>query len=232
MGFSSVAKTPVSHGVEPHDLETVGTFAFVQLTTYAQALAATAAVWLSVTAAGERPRAKFPARSTPIACSATSFKTNHPTRVWSHLYRLPTSGLRSILRGANAAVMGAMRGRIVVERASPRRRRRGVARKGRSNLSVPQHAQEAHGCRLLPHRSFGSSPEATSGRRLWLTADPTTYFSSLSKTIANKSRWSIDPNGVELGFYSFSKLLMIRDLEPGSPGARSPSWTTHSSALY
>jgi hypothetical protein len=29
MGFSSIAKTPVSHGVEPHDLETVGTFAFV-----------------------------------------------------------------------------------------------------------------------------------------------------------------------------------------------------------
>jgi hypothetical protein len=29
MGFSSIAKTPVSHGVEPHDLETVRTFAFV-----------------------------------------------------------------------------------------------------------------------------------------------------------------------------------------------------------
>src|SRR5271157_2896174 len=28
MGFSSIAKTPVSHGVEPHHLETVRTFAF------------------------------------------------------------------------------------------------------------------------------------------------------------------------------------------------------------
>ena len=50
---------------------------------------------------------------------------------------------------------------------------------------------------------------------------PTTYFSSLSETIANKSRWSIDANGVELGFYSFSKLLMIRDLEPGAWGEKS-----------
>src|SRR5580692_11828796 len=29
MGFSSIAKTSVSHGVDPHDLETVRTFAFV-----------------------------------------------------------------------------------------------------------------------------------------------------------------------------------------------------------
>ena len=50
---------------------------------------------------------------------------------------------------------------------------------------------------------------------------PTAYFSSLSETIANKSRWSIDANGAELGFYSFSKLLMIRDLEPGAWGEKS-----------
>jgi very-short-patch-repair endonuclease len=45
---------------------------------------------------------------------------------------------------------------------------------------------------------------------------PSDYFAMVSETIAVKSRWSIDPDGVELGFYSFAKLLMIRDLEPSS----------------
>jgi very-short-patch-repair endonuclease len=43
---------------------------------------------------------------------------------------------------------------------------------------------------------------------------PSDYFAAVRAAIAGKSRWSIDANGVELGFYSFSKLLMIRDLEP------------------
>jgi hypothetical protein len=46
---------------------------------------------------------------------------------------------------------------------------------------------------------------------------PTDYFSSVSDTIASKSRWSIDANAVELGFYSVSKLLMIRDLRRSAP---------------
>ena len=49
----------------------------------------------------------------------------------------------------------------------------------------------------------------------WL---PSTYFDEIAQLIAGKSRWSIDFDGVELGFYSFSKLLMIRDLEIGSWG--------------
>ncbi len=47
---------------------------------------------------------------------------------------------------------------------------------------------------------------------------PTEYFAAVQESIAVKPRWSIDPNGVELGFYSFSKLLMIRDLEPAAWG--------------
>lgn len=43
----------------------------------------------------------------------------------------------------------------------------------------------------------------------------------VTETIATKSRWSIDPCGVELGFYSFSKLLLIRDLEPARWGDKS-----------
>ena len=52
----------------------------------------------------------------------------------------------------------------------------------------------------------------------WL---PSEYFAAVKETIATKSRWSIDLDGVELGFYSFSKLLMIRDLEPVAWGEKS-----------
>ena len=45
---------------------------------------------------------------------------------------------------------------------------------------------------------------------------PSDYFATVRDAIAVKTRWSIDPNGVELGFYSFSKLLMIRDLDPAA----------------
>ncbi len=52
----------------------------------------------------------------------------------------------------------------------------------------------------------------------WL---PSEYFAAVNETIATRSRWSIDTSGVELGFYSFSKLLMIRDLEPAAWGEKS-----------
>ena len=45
---------------------------------------------------------------------------------------------------------------------------------------------------------------------------PSDYFAAVHEAIATKCRWSIDPNGVELGFYSFSKQLMIRDLDPAA----------------
>ena len=47
----------------------------------------------------------------------------------------------------------------------------------------------------------------------WLPSD---YFDAIVTAIATKRRWSIDANAIELGFYSFSKLLMVRDLEPGN----------------
>ena len=52
----------------------------------------------------------------------------------------------------------------------------------------------------------------------WLPSD---YFADVIEAISVKSRWSVDPDGVELGFYSFSKLLMIRDLEPAPWGDKS-----------
>ena len=50
---------------------------------------------------------------------------------------------------------------------------------------------------------------------------PSEYFATVRETISTKARWSVDPDGVELGFYSFSKLLMIRDLEPAAWGEKS-----------
>jgi Protein of unknown function (DUF4011) len=46
----------------------------------------------------------------------------------------------------------------------------------------------------------------------WLPSD---YFDAIITAIAAKRRWSIDANAIE-SFYSFSKLLMVHDLEPGN----------------
>ena len=47
----------------------------------------------------------------------------------------------------------------------------------------------------------------------WL---PNDYFDLVEEAISTKSRWSIDRSGVELGFFSFAKLLMYHDLAPGA----------------
>src|ERR1700730_6309118 len=45
---------------------------------------------------------------------------------------------------------------------------------------------------------------------------PSSYFDAVANAFVAKRRWSIDANAIELGFYSFAKLLMMRDLEPGN----------------
>jgi hypothetical protein len=45
----------------------------------------------------------------------------------------------------------------------------------------------------------------------WLPSD---YFDAIIKAISPKRRWSIDANAIELGFYSFSKLLRCGILNP------------------
>jgi len=47
----------------------------------------------------------------------------------------------------------------------------------------------------------------------WL---PSAYFAKVASAVASKRRWSIDADGIELGFYSFSRLLMVRDLDPAN----------------
>ena len=43
---------------------------------------------------------------------------------------------------------------------------------------------------------------------------PAEYFAQVREVIAAKPGWSIDPDGMQLGFFSFAKLLMHRDLDP------------------
>jgi very-short-patch-repair endonuclease len=45
---------------------------------------------------------------------------------------------------------------------------------------------------------------------------PSDYFAAVQEAVQAKLRWSTDPDAVELGFYSFSKQLMIRDLDPAA----------------
>jgi len=46
------------------------------------------------------------------------------------------------------------------------------------------------------------------------TFDPEAYFDNLAGRIESRDRWSLDRDGMQLGFFSFSKLLMMKDLEP------------------
>lgn len=43
---------------------------------------------------------------------------------------------------------------------------------------------------------------------------PSLYFDAVEEAIVSKGRWIIDRDGMQLGFFSFSKLLMFRDLDP------------------
>jgi very-short-patch-repair endonuclease len=45
---------------------------------------------------------------------------------------------------------------------------------------------------------------------------PSTYFEKVSREIRRQSRWRVEPESVGLGFFTFSKFLMWRDLHPGS----------------
>ena len=49
---------------------------------------------------------------------------------------------------------------------------------------------------------------------------PSSYFECIEETLQAKPRWSVDRDGIQLGFFSFAKLLMLRDLDPENwPGS-------------
>ena len=43
---------------------------------------------------------------------------------------------------------------------------------------------------------------------------PSDYFERVSETIEGRDRWQVDRDGMQLGFFSFAKLMMLRDLDP------------------
>lgn len=51
---------------------------------------------------------------------------------------------------------------------------------------------------------------------------PSGYFSNVADAVSGKERWEIDPDGMQLGFFSFAKLVMMRDLELERWGEGSP----------
>ncbi len=43
---------------------------------------------------------------------------------------------------------------------------------------------------------------------------PSDYFRKVQQTIEGRDRWNIDDDGMQLGFFSFAKLMMLHDLDP------------------
>ena len=46
--------------------------------------------------------------------------------------------------------------------------------------------------------------------------DVDAYFRDVARAVASKGRWSVDAGAVALGFFSYAKFLMYRDLDPAS----------------
>jgi hypothetical protein len=45
---------------------------------------------------------------------------------------------------------------------------------------------------------------------------PSDYFAQVAEAVSGQPGWSVDRDGMQLGFFSFAKLLMHRDLDPGT----------------
>jgi len=46
--------------------------------------------------------------------------------------------------------------------------------------------------------------------------DIPSYFRTIQETVASQQEWALDPNAIVLGFFSFAKFLMYRDLDPAT----------------
>jgi hypothetical protein len=69
-----------------------------------------------------------------------------------------------------------------------------------TNLPLQQRLKEDFGIDL---------PDIDNMDGVW---NITEYFSEIEETISEQKRWKIEPDAIQLGFFSFSKLLMYRDL--------------------
>ena len=70
-----------------------------------------------------------------------------------------------------------------------------------SNLSLEAFLERVHGIRL---------PAFDAGEAF----DPATYFAEVADAVSAKPGWEVQPDVIVLGFFSFAKFLMYRDLDP------------------
>lgn len=71
------------------------------------------------------------------------------------------------------------------------------------NLSLEAYLDRVHALRM-PEADFGDD------------FDPAAYLAAMADAISSKEGWEVVPDDVILGFFSFSKFLMYRDLDPAS----------------
>lgn len=69
-----------------------------------------------------------------------------------------------------------------------------------SNLSLEAYLDRVHGLRLP---AFDGSEEF----------DPAAYFEAVATSISTQPDWQVAPDNIVLGFFSFAKFLMYRDLD-------------------
>jgi very-short-patch-repair endonuclease len=70
-----------------------------------------------------------------------------------------------------------------------------------SNLSLEAYLDRVHALKL---------PSFEGGEEF----DPAVYFSAVAEAISTKPDWAVVPDNIVLGFFSFAKFLMYRDLDP------------------
>jgi very-short-patch-repair endonuclease len=70
-----------------------------------------------------------------------------------------------------------------------------------ANLSLEAFLARAHGLKL---------PEFEGGDDF----DPDVYMAAVAEAVSGKPDWTVAPNDIVLGFFSFAKFLMYRDLDP------------------
>ena len=70
-----------------------------------------------------------------------------------------------------------------------------------SNLSLEAYLDRVHALKL---------PSFEGGEEF----EPTAYLSAVAEAISTKPDWAVVPDNIVLGFFSFAKFLMYRDLDP------------------
>jgi very-short-patch-repair endonuclease len=72
-----------------------------------------------------------------------------------------------------------------------------------ANLSLEAYLDRVHGLKLP---TFEASDDF----------DPSAYAAAVADAVSSKEGWSVDPDDIVLGFFSFAKFLMYRDLDPAT----------------